>query len=443
MDSSPVWRQLLLQAALILVNAFFAAAEIAILSLNENKLKYEADEGNSKALKLLKVVKNPTVYLSTIQVAITVAGFLGSAFAADNFASRLTKWLINDIGLTGVSEGFVNKLSVILITLLLSFFTLVFGELVPKRIAMKKTDAMVKLTYSVVHFLSVILKPVTFLLSISTSAILHLFGIKNIDDENDVSEEEIRMMVDIGEETGAIEPTEKEFIENIFEFNNQSAEDVMTHRTEMESISIDSTEDEILALIEETGLSRYPVYGEDVDDIIGVLTARDFLINIHNENPKPLKDILRDPFFVPSSIKTDLLLSQMKAKKNHIAIVIDDYGGVMGLVTMEDLLECIVGNIYDEYDTEEEKPIVKLNDNLWEIEGSADISDVCEALDIDIPENEDYDTLSGLILYNLHAIPEDNTTFNIDIDNLHIEVTEVDERRILKTRVSKIESSEE
>ena len=431
-----MWRQLLLQAALILVNAFFAAAEIAVLSVNENVVRHNAEEGDKRAAKLLKIVEEPTTFLSTIQVGITLAGFLASAFAADTFASMLTNWLVNTVGITGVSAGFINTVSVILITLILSYFTLVLGELVPKRIAMQKKDFIIKISVGVISFLSKVLRPITWLLSVSTNGVLRLLGIDPNKETDEVSEEEIRMMVDIGEESGTIETDEKEMIENIFEFNNQTAEDVMIHRTNMEVIWLEDTPEQIMSHIIDSGLSRFPVCDEDIDDVVGILAARDYLINANSNDPKPLKELIREPYFVPESIHTDILFRQMQDKKTHMAIVIDEYGGTSGLVTMEDLLECIVGNIYDEFDPVEELEIAKLNDNLWKVAGTAPLDELAEELQIDIPESEEYDTLSGLIMDHLNAVPEDDTTFEIDILRMHIKVTEIKDRRIEWTYIS-------
>ena len=431
-----MWRQLLLQAALILVNAFFAAAEIAVLSVNENVVRHNAEEGDKRAAKLLKIVEEPTTFLSTIQVGITLAGFLASAFAADTFASMLTNWLVNTVGITGVSAGFINTVSVILITLILSYFTLVLGELVPKRIAMQKRDFIIKISVGVISFLSKLLRPITWLLSVSTNGVLRLFGIDPNKETDEVSEEEIRMMVDIGEESGTIETDEKEMIENIFEFNNQTAEDVMIHRTNMEVIWLEDTPEQIMSHIIDSGLSRFPVCDEDIDDVVGILATRDYLITANSNDPKPLKELIREPYFVPESIHTDILFRQMQDKKTHMAIVIDEYGGTSGLVTMEDLLECIVGNIYDEFDPVEELEIAKLNDNLWKVAGTAPLDELAEELQIDIPESEEYDTLSGLIMDHLNAVPEDDTTFEIDILRMHIKVTEIKDRRIEWTYIS-------
>ena len=442
MDSSPIWRQLLLQAALILLNAFFAATEIAVLSLNENKVRKQSEEGDNRAAKLLKIIEQPTTFLSTIQVGITLAGFLGSAFAADNFASLLTNWLVNDIGLTGISASALNTLSVIVITLILSYFTLVLGELVPKRIAMQKPNAIIKISLGVVRFLSVVLRPITWFLSISTNGVLRLLGIDPNKEAEEVSEEEIRMMVDIGEESGTIESGEKEMIENIFEFNNNTAEDVMIHRTDMEIIWLDDTPEQILSRIQETGLSRFPVCDEDIDDIVGLLATRDYLLNSQLAQPKPLKELLRTPYFIPESIHTDILFRKMQEMKCHMAIVVDEYGGTSGLVTMEDLLECIVGNIYDEFDPQEEQEITQLGDNLWKVAGSADLEEISEALSITLPEEEEYDTLGGLILDHLNAIPEDGSTFSLDLFGMHIDVLEIQDRRIEWTNVSLLPKNE-
>lgn len=442
LDSSPIWRQLLLQAALILLNAFFAATEIAVLSLNENKVRKQSEEGDKRAAKLLKIIEQPTTFLSTIQVGITLAGFLGSAFAADNFASLLTDWLVNDIGLTGISASALNTISVIVITLILSYFTLVLGELVPKRIAMQKPNAIIKISLSVVRFLSIVLRPITWFLSISTNGVLRLLGIDPNKEAEEVSEEEIRMMVDIGEESGTIESGEKEMIENIFEFNNNTAEDVMIHRTDMEIIWLDDTPEQILARIQETGLSRFPVCDEDIDDVVGLLATREYLLNSQLPQPKPLKELLRAPYFVPESIHTDVLFRKMQEMKCHMAIVVDEYGGTSGLITMEDLLECIVGNIYDEFDPQEEQEITKLSDNLWKVAGSAELDDLAETLAITLPEEEEYDTLGGLILDHLNAIPEDGTTFSLDLLGMHIEVLEIQDRRIEWTNISLLPKEE-
>lgn len=433
----PIWPQLLLQAVLILVNAFFAATEIAVISLNENVLRHQAEDGDKKAAKLLKIVETPTRFLSTIQIGITLAGFLGSAFAADNFAGRIREWAVAAYRLDPAGAAAVNTLSVILITIVLSFFTLVFGELVPKRIAMQKTDKVAGLTCGVVSALAVIMGPIIWLLTVSTNAMLRLLHIDPNAGEDEVSEEEIRMMVDIGEEKGAIESGEKEMIENIFEFNNMTAEDVMIHRTDVAMLWVDDPEEEIVRTIEETGLTRFPVYEEDADDVIGILNTRTYLLNARLKTPKPLRELLTPAYFVPESVRTDVLFRDMQAKKIHLAVVVDEYGGTSGIITMEDLLEEIVGNIYDEFDPQEEKEILRLEENLWRVAGSADLEDLAEALDMELPEDEEWDTLGGLVFAQLSVIPEDGSHPAVDVHGLHIEVEDLTDRRVEWALVSK------
>ena len=323
---------------------------MAVVSLNEKKMEKLAEDGNKKAAKLLKMLQNPDRFLSTIQISITLAGFLGSAFAADNIASRLTHWLYYGVGFTSLGEQVLDVLCVILITLILSYFTLILGELVPKRIAMKNPEKAAMRLCSVVRFFAVIFRPVVWFLSVSTNLVLKMLRIDPKHEDEEVTEEEIRMMVESSEEDGNIQADEKEMIENIFEFNNTTAADIMTHRTEMTAIDINDSFEDIIKTINETGYSRFPVYEDDIDNIIGVLSTRRFLLNVCEQSPKTLKELIFEPNFVPESVRADLLFRDMQEKKTHMAIILDEYGGTAGLVTMEDLIEQIVGNIYDETD---------------------------------------------------------------------------------------------
>ena len=423
---------------LIFINAVFAAAEIAIISLSEAKLKKQAEDGDKKATKLLKLVQSPERLLSAIQIAITLAGFLSSAFAADSFADPLTTWLRYDVGFTAIPEKTLNTLVVILITLILSYFSLVLGELVPKRLGMKKTEKVARFTVGLVSAVSKVFRPLIWFLSKSTNAVLRLLGIDPSAEEEEVSEDEILMMVDLGEEQGAIEAAEKELIENIFEFNNTTAEDVMVHRTDMVMIWIDDTAEEILNTIKESGMSRFPVYEEDADDIIGILSTRDYLLNTQLSHPKALRELLRPAYFVPESVRTDVLFRDMQSKKVHLSIVVDEYGGTSGLVTLEDLLEEIVGNIYDEFDPQEEKEIEQLEENLWKVSGSCPLDQVAETLGVEFDEDEESDTLGGLVYAQLSMIPKDGTQLEVEACGLHIKVTEITDRRVEWTLVSKI-----
>ena len=439
MSSDPIWPQLLLQLILILVNAYFAATEIAVISLNENVLRREAEEGDKKAAKLLKIVEAPTRFLSTIQIGITLAGFMGSAFAADNFAGRIRDWAVLKWQLDAATAAAVNTLAVILITIILSFFTLVLGELVPKRLAMQKTEEVARFTCGVVSFLSAVMRPLIWLLTVSTNGMLRLLHIDPNAEEDEVSEEEIRMMMDIGEEKGAIESGEKEMIDNIFEFNNMTAEEVMIHRTDVVMLWAQDSDEEIIHTIRETGLTRFPVYEEDADDVIGILNTRTYLLNAREAQPKPLRELLTPAYFVPESVRTDALFRDMQAKKIHMAIVVDEYGGTSGIITMEDLLEEIVGNIYDEFDPQDEQEIVPLGENQWRIAGSADLEEVAEALGVELPEDEEYDTLGGLVFAQLAVIPEDGSHPEVDVCGLHIRVEELNDRRVEWATVSRLE----
>ena len=434
----PLWPQILLQVILIALNAYFAATEIALLSLNEGMLRKKAEEGDKKSALLLKITEQPTGFLSTIQIGITLAGFLGAAFGADNLAGRLSQWLIDEYQLTAAAADAVHTLSVILITLIISYFTLIFGELVPKRVAMRKSEAVARFTCKVVALLATVMRPVIWLLTKSTNGVLRLVHIDPNQEDDEVSEEGIRMMVDIGEEKGAIQTGEKEMIENIFEFDNMTAEDVMVHRTDMEMLSVDDTPEEIEATIESTGLSRFPVYEEDVDDVIGILSTRVWLINARKPDPKPLRELLRPAYFVPESVPADKLFRDMQSRKVHLAVVIDEYGGTAGLVTMEDLLEEIVGNIYDEFDPLEDQEIVPLGENSWRIAGSTDLDDVADATGVKIPEDEESETLGGLVFAQLNVIPEDGSHPEVDVYGLHIRVDTLTDRRVEWATVTKL-----
>ena len=431
---------ILILVILTAINAFFAASEIAVISLSETKLKKQAEEGDKKAKKLLALMQAPDNFLSAIQIAITLAGFLNAAFAADSFADPLVNWLVNDLHFTALPVGALNTIMVVLVTIILSYFTLVLGELVPKRVAMKKTEGVARATVGVVWAVATVFRPVIWLLSKSTNGVLRLMHIDPKADEEEVSEDEIRMMVDLGEERGAIQSNEKELIDNIFEFNNTTAEDVMVHRTDMVMIWVDDSPEEILRTIRESGMSRFPVYEEDADDIVGILNTRDYLLNAQLPKPKPLRELLRSAYFVPESVRTDVLFRDMQSKKVHLAIVVDEYGGTSGLVTMEDLLEEIVGNIYDEFDPQEEKDIEQVDTNLWRVSGSCELDQVAEALDMEFPEDVESDTLGGLVFAQLSAIPQDGSQIEVDTCGLHIKVLELTDRRVEWALVSRIPS---
>ncbi len=421
--------QLLLQFVLIFINAFFAMSEIAVISLNEGKVRRRAEEGDRVSKRLLKMVTEPSGFLSTIQIAITLSGFLGSAFAAQNLATRLSSWLVNDCG-WNIAQSTLETLSVIAITLALSYITLIFGELVPKRIAMNNPEKVAGFVSGVLSAVATVLRPVVWFLAKSTNGVLRLIGIDPNENSEKVSEDDIRLMVDIGEEKGTIESNEKELIENIFEFNNTTAADIMVHRTDMVVLWLEDPLDTIIETIQDSGLSRFPVCGEDVDDVRGILRSRELFLNLHSKQPKPLSELVMPAYFVPETVRTDVLFRDMQAKKTHMSIVIDEFGGISGLVTMEDLLEEIVGKIFDESDKTEPAEITPLGDDTWRVAGSATIEDINEALGIKLEESDEYETLGGLIYNNLTSIPPDGSQPEIRIDCLDIKVDLIEDRRI-------------
>lgn len=435
--------QLLLQVILILLNAFFAAAEIAVISLNASKLRKSAEDGDKTCARLLKLVEEPSGFLSTIQIGITLAGFLGSAFAADNFSGYLVDWVYKDLGFHSLPVSVLDTLSIIVITIILSYFTLIFGELVPKRIAMQKSFAVAKFVYRVVSFVALIMKPAVAFLSLSTNLVLKMFGMKTEAEEETVTEDEIRLMVELGEENGSIDSDEKEWIQNVLEFNDTIVRNCMTHESEIIAISADATDEEITQLITESGTSRYPVYQNDLHDIIGVLNARTFLLSRANGEKTNIRKLLRPAYFIPETVHASTLFRDMQKQKLHIAIVVDEYGDTSGIVTLEDLVEEIFGNIYDEFDENEPAEIEQLKENLWRVTGTADVDDIAKELDIDLPESSDYTTLGGMVFSNLKTIPKDGTTVDLDVGDIHIHVDAISRRRIQSALVSKVEKEPE
>ena len=428
--------QLLVQIILILINAFFAATEIAVISLNANKLRKLEEEGDKLAPKLLHMVEDSSGFLSTIQIAITLSGFLGAAFAGDAFAEYLTAWLLS-LGV-GIPASVLDTISLVVVTIILSYFTLVFGELVPKRIAMQKSMEMARLSCRVVSAIATIAKPVVKLLSLSTNGVLRLLRMRTDVEEEQVTEDEIRMMIDLGNESGSINEDEKELLHNVFDFSDQTVSDVMTHAADVESISVDATREEVLDTIRSTGLSRFPVYGEDESDILGVLNTRDFLVDWVSDGTKSVRDLMRPAYLVPESLSADDLLRDMQIKKIHLAVVLDEYGELAGVITVEDLLEEIVGNIYDEFDPAEPQELEQLGENLWRVSGSLSVEDLAEELDMELPEDEDYDTVGGMLLSCLRTIPEDGSRPLVQIHGLELQAEKVEDHRIRSVLVRKL-----
>ena len=440
-DPGSIIFQIVLLFVLILVNAFFAMSEIAIISLNDNMVEKMAEEGNKKAKQIMKLTENPSNFLSTIQIGVTLAGFLTSASASTIFAEMLTDAVMAKFPTAPV--GIINGVSVVLITVIMSYFSLVLGELAPKRMAMQKPEAI---AYKVVPVLLVVKKftsPFVKILSLSTNAVVRLFGFDPNADEESVTEEEIRMMVDVGEEKGVIENLQKEMINNIFEFDDIDVSNIMTHRTDMVAVEDTDTLKDVVELSIEHGYSRIPVYHEDQDNIIGIVYIKDLLKYISSDNfpeSDSPREYMRDAYYVPFSKSCGSLFDEMTEKRVQMAVVVDEYGGTAGIVTLEDLIEAIVGNIQDEYDNEEEE-IVEESENIFTIDGTAYIEEVNELVGDIIPEG-DYDTLGGFLISSLGFLPKNEDKNEIQYENLKFTILNVDERRIGKVRVE-IEPREE
>lgn len=427
---------IILQVVLIFLNAIFASAEIAVISMNDTKLENMARKGNKKAKKLVDLTAQPARFLATIQVAITLAGFFGSAYAADNFAEPLVKKLV-EMGVSA-SPAVLNSVCVFVITIIIAYFSIVFGELIPKRIAMNKTEQIALSVSGVLSVVSVVFKPLVWLLTTSTNLVLKLIGINPEEDET-VTEEEIRMMVTAGSEKGVIDSEENEMIQNVLDFNDISVEELCTHRTDVVMLY---TEDSLADWKETITNSRHnymPVCGEDSDDIIGVMDVRDFFRMEWSEGltkETVLEKCLRKAYFVPENMKADVLCKRMKETGVHFAVAIDEYGGMSGIATMHDLVELLIGELFEEGETPRPAEIEPLGENKWKIQGFADIEDVAEELDIALPM-EEYDTFGGYILGEMGNIPPDGTAFELETDRLMIKVENVKEHRVASAVVTK------
>lgn len=429
--------QIAILVILIGLNAFFAASEIAFIALNDTKIEKQAKEGNKKAKQIEKMLETPSKFLSTIQIGITLAGFLSSAFASDAFASKLAPVLNNMIP---IGINIWQNISILIITIILSFFTIVFGELVPKRLAMKHYEKIAFATIGIIRTISIITAPFVKLLSVTTNAISKIFGVGE-NEEEIVTEEEIKMMVDQGKEDGTIQEDEKEYINNVFEFNDIVASEIITHRTDMFAVDINTGANELLEEIikDDCKHSRIPVYDETVDEIKGILYVKDIIKNIGKKTFK-IKNIMKEAYFVSQNKLINELFKEMQKNKKQMAIVVDEYGGTAGLITMEDILEEIVGDIFDEYDEFEEE-YEKIDDKTYIISGKMPIYDVNKLLNSNIPEG-DYDTLSGYLQEELGRIPTDEENPIIETKELTFKIEEYEDKRIIKVKVCKNQTEE-
>lgn len=425
--------QLIVLTILILINAYFAASEIAFISLNDAKIEKQAKEGNKKAKQIEKMLKTPSKFLATIQIGITLAGFLSSAFASETFADKIAPYLYNII--PAISLGVWKSLAIIFITIILSFFTLVFGELVPKRLAMKHYEKISFATIGVIRTISIITAPFVKLLTSVTNGISKIFGVGENEEET-VTEEEIKMMVDQGEESGTIKEDEKELINNVFEFNDITVSEIMRHRKDIFAVDINISTEELLEELskEEYRYSRIPVYDETIDEIKGILYVKDVLKNINKKTFK-VKNVIKDAYFISQNRLINEVFRELQKNKKQLAIILDEYGGTAGIVTMEDILEELVGDIYDEYDKEESE-YEKIDENTYILSGSMPIFDVNKLLEADIPEGE-FDTISGFLQDKLGRIPDDKENPVIETKKVTYKIEKSEDKRIIKIKACK------
>ncbi|MDD6276847.1 MAG: hemolysin family protein [Clostridia bacterium] len=433
-DPGGIILKLILLLFLVFVNAFFAMSEIAIISLNDNKIEKMAEDGNKKAKQIVKLTENSSKFLSTIQIGVTLAGFLTSASASESFASMISGALSGTAVERVLGAGVIHGFAVFIVTLIMSYFSLVLGELAPKKIAMQKPEQVSFKVVGILLALSKVLSPFVKFLSISTNAVVRLCGLNPHADEETVTEEEIRMMVDVGGEKGVIEDVQKEMINNIFEFDDLDAGDIMTHRTDMTAVEVNDPVTEAVQSAIEYGYSRIPVFDDDPDNIVGIIYVKDLLKYVGTNMPEvSLRDIMRTPMFVPESKSCGDLFKEMTTSHTQMAVVVDEYGGTAGIVTLEDIIEAIVGNIQDEYDNEDEE-ISKINETTFTIDGITDIEEMEELLGKKLPEG-DYDTVAGYLISELGYLPKDGEMNEIIFENIKFTILSVDGKRIDKVKV--------
>jgi putative hemolysin len=431
MESDSILLQLFLIFILVLINAFFSASEIAVISLNKTKINYMANEGDKRAKLLVKLLEEPNKFLATIQVGITFAGFLASASAAVGISAHVST-IIKKVNFAFIDHA-SDEIALIVVTIVLSFITLVLGELLPKRIALQNSEGISLFVARPIIFISKIMLPFVKVLTVSTNLFGRIFNLDINSSDEEVTEEEIRMMIDVGEENGVLNETEKEMIDGIFEFDNTLAKEIMTPRTNVFSINISTPIHELIDLVLEEQYSRIPVYEEETDNIIGILFMKDLfkvMNNVEYENIN-IKAILRPAYFVPETKNIDILFRELQKSKNHLAILIDEYGGFSGIVTIEDLIEEVMGNIFDEYDEDYESSeyIQKVDNSTYIVNGMVSIDEINERLDLKLP-SEHFDTVGGFVIDLIGSIPKEDEEHIVEYENLTFKVEKIDEKRI-------------
>ncbi|MGI6738553.1 MAG: hemolysin family protein [Christensenellales bacterium] len=440
MEADALGIHIFLQVLLFILSGLMQAANVALNTLNISKLKRDAMAEDKASQRLSEAIDKLRNIPSPLEVALVFMFSLLSASFTISYGDMLSNalYLYNVCG-ENTSQVMLSVVSYLIVLLVLCFIFMLFSIALPKKIVRTKAEDTAKSLLPFIRLVNVLFSPMANLLSNLSSAISRSAGVDPDADVEQVTEDEIRMMVDAGEEKGAIEELERDLIENIFEFNNMTAEECMTHRTDMQSIYIDDSDENIIETIKTTGFSRFPVYQEDLDHIIGVITTRDYLLNLTREKPKKLRNLLRPVRFVPETVRADVLFRSMQEDKIHMAVVVDEYGGTSGIITMEDLLEEIVGNIYDEYDIQEQMDIIEKEKGVWGVSGGTDIEQFNKVTGFELPLDEEYDTIAGFILDNLGAVPEDGSKPRVELEGLIFQVEKVCDRRIEWVEVREIE----
>ena len=437
-EGDPLLWQLLLLLFLILVSAFFSCAEISLLTLNKNKLIKRSSSGSRQAKRILSLTSQPSKFLGTIQVGNTLTNFLASAIAAGTFSGRLSLWLVS-LGVK-IPADVLTTISLVIITVVLSYISMVLSELLPKRIAMKKADVLAYPISGSILVISRFFAPVVWLLTKTTNALLRIIRINPETDTHSVTEEEIRLMIDLGSAGGTIKDGEKEILHNVFEFDNRTAGEVMTHRRDTIMLRLEESDDDWEKTIIENKYSFFPVCGKNPDDIAGVLKSRDYLCLKDHRRESVMAHAVVPAQLVPTSVRTDKLFSRMKKNRNHFAVVLDEHGGMMGIVTLKDLLEELVGNLDDDTSIPPEQPLIKkIGPETWIVNGAVSLDRAARELTVSLPV-ERYDTFAGFVFSLLGHIPEDGSRMELEEQGLKIKILEVREHRLEKAIVSLTES---
>ncbi len=427
-------KSIILLIFLICLNAIFAGAELAVVSMNPSKLKKLASEGDKRAKKLISLTDRPAKFLATIQVAITLAGLLQSAFAADTFAGPLAKALV-EMGVA-VPEEVLRTAGLVVITMILGYFNLVFGELVPKRVAMKKSEELALALSGMLYTVAKLGAPIVWLLTVSTNGILRLIGINPDEDDEQVTEEEIRMMLTEGSQQGTIREEETEIIKNVFEFNDTPVETLCTHRREIVMLSDKDSDESWLETINSDRHTFYPIYGKSREDIVGILDTRDYFRLEDKSRANVNKRAVVPPFFVPEGMRADVLLAKMKENHSYFAVIIDEYGALEGIITLHDLVEALVGDLNEAEDAAMPAEIEQLSENSWRILGRTPIDEAAEVLGVELPEDM-YDTFGGYVCGIIGRIPADGETLSCETDILEIQVLSVKNHVVSAAKVTK------